>query len=160
LLGRCGRDGGQSRGWSVCWVSLGSCWRGGCKHRNVDDRGEDSDHRGWDQPWSAWRHTGWALWAAADDDDRQHHQGSAGPCAISQRTSVRGTGAWNAWAVRDELHGSYAVLCAGELVAVVLSGLTAWLHARAMTPAVRGGLGAATAAFAQLAVLLGVQLTL
>jgi len=72
----------------------------------------------------------------------------------------RGTGAWNTWAVRDELHGSYAVLFAGQVVAVVLSGLTAWLHARAMTPAVRGGFGAANAAFALLAVLLGVQLTL
>jgi len=48
----------------------------------------------------------------------------------------------------------------GKLVAVVLSGLTAWLHSRAMTPATRGVFGAATAAFALLAVLLGVQLTL
>ena len=70
------------------------------------------------------------------------------------------TGAWNAWAVRDELHDSYAVLFASKLVAVALSGLTAWLHARATTPAARGGFGAATAAFALLAVLLGVQLTL
>ncbi len=70
------------------------------------------------------------------------------------------TGAWNAWAVRDELHGSYAVLFTSKLTAVVLSGLTAWLHARATTPAARGGFGAATAAFALLTVLLGVQLTL
>ncbi len=35
------------------------------------------------------------------------------------------TGAWNAWAVRDELHGSYAVLFASKLVVVTLSGLTA-----------------------------------
>jgi len=70
------------------------------------------------------------------------------------------TGAWNAWAVRDELHDSYAVLFASKLVVVALSGLTAWLHARATTPAARGGFGAATAAFALLAVLLGVQLTL
>jgi len=70
------------------------------------------------------------------------------------------TGAWNAWAVRDELHDSYAVLFASKLVAVALSGLTAWLHARATTPAARGGFGTATAAFALLAVLLGVQLTL
>ena len=70
------------------------------------------------------------------------------------------TGAWNAWAVRDELHDSYAVLFASKLVVVALSGFTAWLHARATTPAARGGFGAATAAFALLAVLLGVQLTL
>lgn len=70
------------------------------------------------------------------------------------------TGAWNAWAVRDDLHDSYAVLFASKLVVVALSGLTAWLHARATTPAARGGFGAATAAFALLAVLLGVQLTL
>jgi len=69
------------------------------------------------------------------------------------------TGAWNAWAVRDELHDSYAVLFASKLVMVALSGLTAWLHARATTPAARGGFGAATAAFALLSVLLGVQLT-
>ena len=70
------------------------------------------------------------------------------------------TGAWNTWAVRDDLHDSYAVLFASKLVVVALSGLTAWLHARATTPAARGGFGAATAAFALLAVLLGVQLTL
>ena len=70
------------------------------------------------------------------------------------------TGAWNAWAVRDDLHDSCAVLFASKLVVVALSGLTAWLHARATTPAARGGFGAATAAFALLAVLLGVQLTL
>ena len=60
-----------------------------------------------------------------------------------------------AWAVRDDLHDSYAVLFASKLVVVALSGLTAWLHARATTRAARGGFGAAT-----LAVLLGVQLTL
>ena len=70
------------------------------------------------------------------------------------------TGAWNAWAVRDDLHDSYAVLFATKLVVVALSGLTALLHARATTPAARGGFGAATAAFALLAVLLGIQLTL
>jgi uncharacterized membrane protein len=70
------------------------------------------------------------------------------------------TGAWNAWAVRDELHDSHAVLFAGKLVVVALSGLAAWLHERATTPAARGSFGAATAAFALLAVLLGVQLTL
>ena len=70
------------------------------------------------------------------------------------------TGAWNAWAVRNELHDSYAVLFVSKLVAVALSGLTAGLHARATTPAARGGFGAATAVFALLAVLLGVQLTL
>jgi putative copper export protein len=70
------------------------------------------------------------------------------------------TGVWNAWAVRDDLHDSYGVLFACKLVVVALSGLTAWLHARATTPAARGGFGAATAGFALLAVLLGVQLTL
>lgn len=70
------------------------------------------------------------------------------------------TGAWNAWAVRSELHDSYALLFASKLVVVALSGLTAWLHERATTPAARGGFGAGTAVFALLAVLLGVQLTL
>jgi len=43
------------------------------------------------------------------------------------------TGAWNAWAVRDELHGSYAVLFASKLVVVTLSGLTAVNAARILT---------------------------
>jgi putative copper export protein len=70
------------------------------------------------------------------------------------------TGAWNAWAVRDQMHGSYAVVFTSKLLVVSLSGLTAWLHARATTTAARASFGAATAGFALLALLLGVQLTL
>jgi putative copper export protein len=68
------------------------------------------------------------------------------------------TGAWNAWAVRDELHGSHAVVFGFKLLAVLLSGLTAWLHARATQRRWRAVLGAATGTTALLALLLGVEL--
>lgn len=70
------------------------------------------------------------------------------------------TGAWNAWAVRHELHGAHAALFGTKLVAVVLSGASAALHARAEATRGRAGYGAATAFFALLALVLGVQLTL
>ena len=70
------------------------------------------------------------------------------------------TGAWNTWAVRDELHGSHAWVYAGKLTAVVLSGVTAAAHERASTPQSLATTGAATGLFAVLALLLGVRLTL
>lgn len=70
------------------------------------------------------------------------------------------TGTWNAWAVRGELHGTHALLFAVKLLAVACSGVTAWLHARAQGRGSRAAFGAATAMFALLALLLGVQLTL
>jgi len=80
---------------------------------------------------------------------------SCGRCVLRRTAS-----GWELLAVRDELHGSHAVLVASKLIAVVLSALTAWLPARATTPVARGDFGAATAAIALLPVLLGVQLTL
>jgi putative copper export protein len=41
------------------------------------------------------------------------------------------TGIWNAWAVRHELHGSQGLIFAGKVTAVLLSGVSAWLHGRA-----------------------------
>ena len=70
------------------------------------------------------------------------------------------TGIWNAVAVRAELHGSYGALFAAKLVVVAGSGVSAWLHGRAEHPRGRAVYGAATASFALLAVLLGIQLTL
>ena len=70
------------------------------------------------------------------------------------------TGIWNAVAVRAELHGSYGALFAAKLLVVAGSGVSAWLHGRAGHPRGRAVYGAATASFALLAVLLGVQLTL
>ncbi|MGB8651412.1 MAG: hypothetical protein WCD35_12205 [Mycobacteriales bacterium] len=68
------------------------------------------------------------------------------------------TGAWNVYAVRDDNHGRYATTLAVKLVLVVLSGLTAWLHARATTVRGRAVYGAGTGLFALGALLLGVWL--
>ena len=70
------------------------------------------------------------------------------------------TGAWNAWAVRHELHGTQAALFGAKLTAVVLSGLTAWLHERASSVRGRALSGAGTGVFALLTLVLGVRLTL
>jgi putative copper export protein len=70
------------------------------------------------------------------------------------------TGAWNTWAVRDELEGTHAWLYLGKIAAVVLSGVTAAAHERATTPRALAMTGAATGASALLALLLGVRLTL
>lgn len=69
------------------------------------------------------------------------------------------TGAWNTWAVRDELHGTHAWLYAAKLAAVVLSGATAAAHQRAVSTRALAVTGAATGTFALLALLLGVRLT-
>ena len=70
------------------------------------------------------------------------------------------TGAWNTWAVRDELQGTHGTLYAAKLTAVLLSGVTATAHEKATTPRSLTMTGAATGLFALLALLLGVRLTL
>ena len=70
------------------------------------------------------------------------------------------TGVWNAYAIRDELHGGQAAVFGAKLVVVALSGVTAWRHTKATVPRARAVYGAATAGFALLAVLLGIALTL
>ena len=68
------------------------------------------------------------------------------------------TGLWNVWAVRDELHGSRAVVLWVKLAVVVASGATAWLHTRATTARGRAVYGATTGATALTALVLGVIL--
>jgi putative copper export protein len=63
------------------------------------------------------------------------------------------TGIWNVLAV--DVNQTALGL---KLVAVAMSGVTAWQHARATTPRARGMYGAQTAFFALLALLLGVIL--
>jgi putative copper export protein len=70
------------------------------------------------------------------------------------------TGAWNAWAIRHELHGSAAVVFAFKLSAVVLSGTLAAAHQVAGSPQARAWTGAGTALSALAALVLGIQLTL
>lgn len=70
------------------------------------------------------------------------------------------TGIWNAMAVSDELHGSKGVVFGVKMVVVLLSGLTAFLHARATSKAQQAVYGAGTATTALVALALGLQLTL
>jgi putative copper export protein len=70
------------------------------------------------------------------------------------------TGIWNAWAVRSELHGSQEIIFVGKVAAVLLSGVSAWLHGHATQARARATSGAATGLFALAALLLGIQLTL
>jgi putative copper export protein len=68
------------------------------------------------------------------------------------------TGVWNVIAVRGQLHGAYQVTLSVKLVAVAISGLTAWLHARAKSPAGLAAFGALTGLSALAALFLGVLL--
>ena len=73
------------------------------------------------------------------------------------------TGVWNVIAVRGQLHGAYQhgayqVTLSVKLVVVAVSGLTAWLHARAMSPAGLAVFGALTGLSALAALFLGVLL--
>jgi putative copper export protein len=68
------------------------------------------------------------------------------------------TGIWNIAAVRAQVHGRYEVTLVVKLVVVVISGLTAALHARAKTPAGLAVFGALTGLSALAALFLGVLL--
>jgi putative copper export protein len=68
------------------------------------------------------------------------------------------TGVWNIIAVRGQLHGGYQVTLSVKLVVVAISGLTAWLHARAKSPAGLAAFGALTGLSALAALFLGVML--
>jgi putative copper export protein len=68
------------------------------------------------------------------------------------------TGVWNVIAVRGQLHGAYQVTLSVKLVVVAISGLTAWLHARAKSPAGLAVFGALTGLSALAALFLGVLL--
>jgi putative copper export protein len=68
------------------------------------------------------------------------------------------TGVWNVVAVRGQLHGGYEVTLSVKLGVVAISGLTAWLHARAKSPAALAVFGALTGLSALAALFLGVML--
>lgn len=68
------------------------------------------------------------------------------------------TGVWNVQAEHDHVHGSYRVTLIVKLVIVVISGVTAFLHARAKSKAGLAVFGALTGLSALLALLLGVVL--
>jgi hypothetical protein len=68
------------------------------------------------------------------------------------------TGAWNIIAEQDKVTGRHEVTLAVKMAAVAVSGLTAWLHARARTAPALAVFGALTAMSALGARFLGVML--
>lgn len=68
------------------------------------------------------------------------------------------TGVWNIVAVRSQIHGSYQTTLTVKLVVVVISGVTAALHARARQKIWIGIYGALTGLSALTALFLGILL--
>jgi putative copper export protein len=68
------------------------------------------------------------------------------------------TGVWNMIAEHDKINGAYQVTLTVKLVVVAVSGLTAWLHTRAKSPAGLAVFGALTGLSALGALFLGVLL--
>jgi putative copper export protein len=68
------------------------------------------------------------------------------------------TGTWNVVAVRPEITGSYRTTLIVKLIVVLVSGVTAALHARARSPAGLAAFGALTGFSALAALFLGVLL--
>jgi len=68
------------------------------------------------------------------------------------------TGIWNVVAEQDEVTGRYRTTLMIKLVVVIISGVTAFLHARSRTKAGLAVFGALTALSAIFALLLGVLL--
>lgn len=68
------------------------------------------------------------------------------------------TGVWNVFAVRGQLHGSYAVTLWVKIAVVAVSGLTAWLHARAKSTVGLAVFGALTGLSALAALFVGILL--
>jgi putative copper export protein len=68
------------------------------------------------------------------------------------------TGIWNVIAVRSQVTGSYQTALVVKLVVVLISGVTAALHARARGPAGRAVFGALTGVSALAALFLGILL--
>jgi putative copper export protein len=68
------------------------------------------------------------------------------------------TGIWNIAAVRAQIHGSYETTLIVKLVAVLISGVTAALHARARSRTGLAVFGALTGIAALAALFLGVLL--
>ena len=68
------------------------------------------------------------------------------------------TGIWNIAAVQGQIHGSYETTLVVKLIVVVISGVTAALHARARNPRWIAVFGALTGLSALAALFLGILL--
>ena len=68
------------------------------------------------------------------------------------------TGIWNIIAVQSQITGSYETTLVVKLIVVVISGVTAALHARARSPAGLAIFGALTGVSALAALFLGIVL--
>jgi putative copper export protein len=68
------------------------------------------------------------------------------------------TGIWNIAAVHAQIHGSYETTLVVKLIAVVISGIAAALHARAQNPRWIAVFGALTGLSALAALFLGILL--
>jgi putative copper export protein len=68
------------------------------------------------------------------------------------------TGVWNIAAVHAQIHGSYETTLVVKLIVVVISGVTAALHARARNPRWIAVFGALTGLSALAALFLGILL--
>jgi putative copper export protein len=68
------------------------------------------------------------------------------------------TGIWNIAAVHAQIHGSYETTLVIKLILVVISGVTAALHARARNPRWIAVFGALTGLSALAALFLGIML--
>jgi putative copper export protein len=68
------------------------------------------------------------------------------------------TGAWNVFAVRGDDHGAYQVTLMVKIAVVAVSGLSAWLHARAKSTAGLAVFGTLTGLSALAALFLGILL--
>ncbi len=68
------------------------------------------------------------------------------------------TGVWNVIAVRSQITGTYQTTLDVKLIMVLISGLTAWLHARSRSTAGIAVFGAMTGISALAALFLGVML--
>ena len=68
------------------------------------------------------------------------------------------TGIWNIAAVHAQVHGSYETTLVVKLIVVVISGVTAALHARARKPRWIAVFGALTGLSALAALFLGIML--
>jgi putative copper export protein len=68
------------------------------------------------------------------------------------------TGIWNIAAVHAQVHGSYETTLVVKLIVVVISGITAALHARARNPRWIAVFGALTGLSALAALFLGIML--
>ena len=95
------------------------------------------------------------------------HQGTSVPAVAARRFNQVAwpafavlvvTGIWNIVAVRAQIHGSYEVTLVVKLVVVVISGVTAALHARARSRTGQAVFGALTGIFALAALFVGILL--